>query len=75
MDLRAEQGDVLEAIQLSEQVRGRRLLDAMAEGKVDPQQSLTAEEKQREQALAREAAHWNAELSRPNATPGDQGRV
>ena len=46
MDLRAGDGEVLEAIRLSEEVRARWLLDAMAEGKVDPQQGLSPEEKQ-----------------------------
>ena len=63
MDLRAAAGDALAAIQISEQVRARWLLDAMAQGKVDPQQPLTAQEKERERALAHEAARWNAQLS------------
>lgn len=70
MDLRAGDGDALEAIRLSEQVRARWLLDAMAEGKVDPQQGLSPEEKQKEQSLAREAARWNAQLSLPNPPAG-----
>ncbi len=70
MDLRAGDGDVLEAIRLSEQVRARWLLDAMVEGKVDPQQGLSPEEKQKEQSLAREAARWNAQLSLPNPPSG-----
>jgi tetratricopeptide (TPR) repeat protein len=45
MDLRAEQGDVLEAVQLSEQVRGRRLLDAMAQGMAARATSLLRAEK------------------------------
>ena len=65
-DLKAKKGDVLGAIQLAEQVRARRLLDAIAAGKVDPQQWLTADEKQREQALAHAAARRNAELSQPH---------
>lgn len=69
MDLRAEQGDVLEAIQLSEKVRGQRLLDVMAASKVDPQKFLSEEEKQRERQLAEEAARRNAEFSRLGAPP------
>jgi CHAT domain-containing protein len=70
MDLRASDGDALEAIQISEQVRARWLLDAMAQAKVDPQQGLSAEEKQKEQSLAGEAARWNAQLSQPNPPAG-----
>jgi CHAT domain-containing protein len=72
MDLRAGDGDTLEAIQISEQVRARWLLNAMAQGKVDPQQGLSTEEKAREHTLAQEAARWNAQLSQPNPPAGAQ---
>ena len=61
----------MEAIQISEKVRGRRLLDAMTQGKVDPQQSLTAVEKQKEEDLAHEAARRHRHATETNRQADD----
>ena len=73
MDLRAADGDALEAIQISEQVRARWLLDALAQAKVDPQQGLSPQEKEREHSLALGAARCNAQLNQPNSFPLHSG--
>ena len=74
MDLRARDGEALDAIRLAERVRARRLLDTLAEGHVDPQAELSPEEKQRERTLEREEARWNAELRRPKPAADAQAR-
>jgi CHAT domain-containing protein len=74
MDLRARDGNTLDAIHLAEQVHARWLLDALAQSHVDPQNELSPDEKRREQMLAREAAKWNADLRKPKPASDAQAR-
>jgi CHAT domain-containing protein len=72
MSMRAEDGADLEALQIAEKMRARRLLDVIKDGQVDQDRPQSGEEKTREQALAREAARTNAAISKPGATAQDR---
>ena len=61
--MKAEDGESFGALEIAERLKARRLLDVIRDGKVDQDRSLSPEEKEREQALAREAARWTAAIS------------
>lgn len=72
MSMRVEDGAALDALQIAERLKARRLLDVIREGKLDQDRPLSPEEKEHEQALAAEAAQWNVRLSKPGFTPQDK---
>ena len=72
ISMRAHDGEALGALEIAERLRARRLLDVIRQGKVDQDSPLSVQEKDREQGLAREAAHWNVALAKPTATAQDK---
>jgi CHAT domain-containing protein len=72
LSMRARDGEFLGALDIAERLKARRLLDVIRDGKVDQDRPLSSEEKEREQALAREAARWNLAMSKPASTAQDK---
>ncbi|HUK89587.1 MAG TPA: CHAT domain-containing tetratricopeptide repeat protein, partial [Blastocatellia bacterium] len=67
--LLAEEGQVTEALQYIERAKARALLDILRSGKVDIDQSMTPEERQRERSLLEEVSSWTSRLSQARARP------
>ncbi len=72
LSMKAEDGESFGALEIAERLKARRLLDVIRQGKVDQDRPLSPEEKEREQALAREAARWNAAISKPAPAAQDK---
>src|ERR1017187_9241977 len=67
-----EEGKLEEALRMAERAKARQLLDVLMRGRAESNGSLSAEERAREESLMKEAAKWNAAVSRPNPTPATE---
>jgi len=61
-----EEGKAEEALAIAERAKARQLLDVLTRGRVQTAGNLSAADRAREEELSREAAQWNAAVSRPN---------
>jgi CHAT domain-containing protein len=63
LDLRLNDGKLEAALQLSERMKARRMVDLLAAGRANITQAMTAAEKRREAELTREATRLNQQLA------------